>query len=299
MENQLITHAVRAYYWAMSAIDPHAHTLASDGTCSPTELVETALRAGLTHVGITDHDTLAGWEEAERTAHSLGVGLIRGAEVSATWQRRSVHILALLPDPENAALAASFERTRKSRENRIEEMVAAMARDFPQLSFEAVAARGRGGTLGRPHLADELVALGYVPTRSAAFESILSPSGPYYVPQDVPDVTHAVELIRGAGGVPVLAHPQARGRSRPLASEVVEEMVDAGLAGIEVHHRDHDEPGIVEAQRLAEKFGLLVTGGSDFHGTGKPNRLGENLTAPEVLAEINEQGSVEVINFGH
>ncbi len=298
MENPLDEVAGRAYHWPMSVIDPHAHTRASDGTCSSTELLEAALEAGLTHVGITDHDTVDGWEEAETAARRVGVGLIRGAEVSATWQGRSVHILALLPNPEDAALSASFERVRKSRENRIEEMVSAMVRDFPKLSFEAVAARGRGGVLGRPHLADELVSLGYVEEWSAAFKTILAPSSPYYVPQDAPDVTRAVELIRGAGGVPILAHPQARGRSRPLAREVIEEMVDAGLAGIEVHHRDHDEAGILAAKQLAKEFGLLITGGSDFHGSGKPNRLGENVTAPEVLAEIAEQGSTEVIDLG-
>lgn len=283
----------------MARIDPHAHTSVSDGTSSPTQLVQAAKDVGLTHVGVTDHDTTAGWEEAEQAARDLGVGLVRGAEVSANWQGRSVHILALLPDPHDFALQDSFKRTQRTRSSRIKRMVEAMAPDFPKLSWEAVALRGKGATIGRPHLADELVSLGYVPNRSAAFESLLSSAGPYYIPQDVPDVVAAVELIRGAGGVPILAHPQARGRSRPLASEVVEEMVDAGLAGIEVYHRDHDEAGKIAALVMAEKFDLLVTGGSDFHGSGKPNRLGENFTTEETLARIEEQGSIEVISHGH
>ena len=281
----------------MPLIDPHAHTRHSDGTDTPAQLVAAAQRAGLDYVGISDPDTTAGWEAARAAASALGMGLVPGVEVSAAWQGRSVHVLGLLIDPQNEPLQAAFARVGASRQDRIQRMVANMSEDFPGLEWSAVVARAAGAPMGRPHLADELVALGHFNSRAEAFAVALHPAGPYWVRQDVLDPAEAVALIRGAGGVPVLAHPRATRRTRPVPDEVIEEMVGAGLFGLERDHRDQESGDRAEVERLATQFGLAMTGGSDYHGTGKPNGLGENVTSAKVFAQIVEQGSDQVVHL--
>lgn len=279
----------------MTRIDPHAHTLHSDGTDTPTELVRAAKDSGLSLVGITDHDTIAGWDEAADSASLVGVGLIRGVEVSAQWEGRPVHVLAMLPDPRNEALNELFEATRISRSTRLKRMTENLSVDYPLLKWDAVVARAAGAPLGRPHLADELTALGYFQDRSVAFEWALHPRGPYWEKQFSVAPEEAVRIIREAGGVPVFAHPRATKRGLPIPDDVIAEMVDAGLFGLERDHRDHSPEDRVEVERLARLFNLPMTGGSDYHGTGKPNRLGENLISPRILAQIEEQAVTEVI----
>ncbi len=290
------SHAVLgAYDGPMIRIDPHAHTIHSDGTDTPSGLVRAAKTAGLDYVGISDHDTTAGWDEAIEAAKAARVGLIPGVEFSAQWQGRPVHVLGLLVDPAYEPLQQEFVNAQNSRAERLARMVAKMQGDFPGLAWENVEARANGAPLGRPHLADELVQLGYVPNRSEAFKVILSPAGPYWERQRTLPPREAVELIRAAGGVPILAHPQATRRGRPVPQEVVQEMVEAGLFALERDHRDHNEEDRAEVERLAEYFGLPMTGGSDYHGLGKPNQLGENLTGEEVFEQIRRQGAIEVI----
>ncbi len=279
----------------MTIIDPHAHTLHSDGTDTPYGLLRAAKDAGVDVVGITDHDTFAGWVEAEEAAVAHGVGLIRGVEVSAQWKGRPVHVLALLPDPQDAAMLEAFEQTRSSRKNRLRKMVQNLSVEFPDLTWENVERRAAGAPLGRPHLADELVTLGHTADRSQAFEWILHPHGPYYERQFCMDPVDVVKMIRVAGGVPVFAHPQASSRGRTIPEDIVAEMVDAGLFALERDHRDHTVADRAEVDRLAKLFGLPVTGGSDYHGAGKPNRLAENTTDPSLIHEIEEQGFIEVI----
>jgi len=174
-------------------------------------------------------------------------------------------------------------------------MVERIAQDY-DLTWEEVEQRLEpGGTVGRPHIADALVARGYVADRSTAFTEILHAGGPYYVPYDAPDVREAIELVRRAGGVPVMAHPRAGTRGRVVEDEVIAEMAGAGLAGLEVDHRDHDEGAKAQLRALAADLGLFVTGSSDYHGAGKPNRLGENLTDPDVLAQIESEGYLPVL----
>ncbi|GMA88476.1 hypothetical protein GCM10025868_37260 [Angustibacter aerolatus] len=145
---------------------------------------------------------------------------------------------------------------------------------------------GAGAVLGRPHIADALVTRGVVDSREEAFATLLSSRGPYYVPHHAPDAVQAVRLVVEAGGVPVMAHPLARQRGRVVDDEVIEAMADAGLAGLEVDHRDNDESARSHLRALAARLDLLVTGSSDYHGAGKPNRLGEHTTDPESLERI-------------
>ena len=278
-----------------SLIDPHAHTLHSDGTDTPEGLVLAAKRAGLDVVGITDHDTTQGWAEAVEAARRHGVGLLRGVEVSAVYQGNSVHILGYLMDPQDHSLNLLFEDARRERSTRLAQMASNLAADYPLLDWDALKKRAGDAALGRPHLADELVLQGYFPNRSAAFEWALHPSGPYYVPQKVASPTEVVELIRQAGGVPVLAHPQSSTRGWRVPEDLVAEMAESGLFGIERDHRDHDAAGRETVERLAASHALFMTGGSDYHGTGKPNILGENGLDPYILAEIEAQGTSKVV----
>ncbi|KRF25763.1 PHP domain-containing protein [Phycicoccus sp. Soil803] len=273
-------------------IDLHTHSTASDGTEPSEVVVAQAARAGLDVVALTDHDTYAGWPAAVAAAGELGVDLVRGVEVSCSQRGISVHLLAYLVDPEASGLLHELDRARDSRVTRIDRMVELMAADGIPVTIEEVRAQaGVGTTMGRPHIADALVASGFVMSRDEAFADVLRNGSRYYVSHYAPDPVRAVELVRAAGGVPVMAHPFANGRGWTVEDSVIERMADAGLAGLEAHHRDHTPAERTHAVELAARLGLFVTGSSDYHGAGKENRLGENTTTPEVLAQIEEQAT--------
>ncbi|PFG40588.1 hypothetical protein ATJ97_3118 [Georgenia soli] len=276
-------------------IDPHTHSDASDGTDSPSDLLRAAARARLDVVGLTDHDTVRGWEEAASAVGETGVALLRGAEVSCQHRGISVHLLAYLHDPAEPRLAEEMERSRRSRLDRAETMVDRIAEDYP-ITWELVRAQAaEGATIGRPHIADALVAAGVVPDRSTSFETLLSVRGPYYVPYHAPDAVETVEMVRAAGGVPVMAHPRAGVRGRVVTDAVIEAMTDAGLFALEIDHRDHTPAAVAELEALAARLGLERTGSSDYHGDGKPNVLGERTTAPAVLERIEAEGALPVV----
>jgi len=277
-------------------IDLHAHSTASDGTESPADLVAAATAAGLTMVAITDHDTTAGWSEAVEAAIHRGIALVRGIEISCSRGHRSIHLLAYLPDPDNPRLAIELARARDSRVNRMDRMIARMAEDGIAITVDEVRAQlAPGATLGRPHLADALVVNGVVSDRDEAFRDLLHDGSKYYVGHYAPDPAEAIRLVRAAGGVPVLAHPFAI-RTATMSDTMVEELTAAGLAGLEAHHRDHTPTDVERAIRLAQRHDLVVTGSSDYHGTGKLNRLGEHTTDPREWSRIVEQShGVKVI----
>ncbi len=267
-------------------IDLHTHSTASDGTQPPAGVVAEAAAAGLDVVALTDHDTTAGWAEAAGAARRTGVVLVPGAEVSCQAGGISVHMLSYLHDPQDGPLTAQTARTRADRLSRARRMVELIAADLP-LTWDEVAARvGPGATVGRPHIADAMVAKGLVASRDEAFATVLHSRGPYYVPHHSPDAEAAVRLIRAAGGVPVMAHPLAGRRGRVVGDDVIARLAAAGMAGVEVDHRDHEPAEREHLRGLAADLGLLTTGSSDYHGTGKVNRIGENLTAPAALERI-------------
>ena len=273
-------------------IDLHAHSNVSDGTQAPAEVIASAAQAGLDVVALTDHDSTDGWTEAAAAARELAVALVPGMEVSCrTHEGISVHLLSYLHDPAHPGLLEEITKAKDARFTRAERMVSLLAEDYPLSWDDVIHHVAPGATLGRPHIADALVAAGVVADRSEAFESILTSRSRYWVQHYAPDPAYAVELVREAGGVPVFAHPVASSRGRIVGDRTYREMIDAGLAGLEIDHRDNPEEGRVFLRRLAQRHGLLVTGSSDYHGAGKPNLLGENLTAPEVLARIEELGT--------
>jgi predicted metal-dependent phosphoesterase TrpH len=276
---------------AAGEADLHAHSTVSDGTETPARLMEQAAAAGLWGVALTDHDSTSGWAEAAAAVPATGVVLIPGMELSTRDGFMSVHMLAYLIDPLEMTLLAETARIRESRMTRAEEIVQRIGRDY-ELSWDDVLAQtAEGTTIGRPHIADALVARGHVPTRSAAFAGILHPRSGYAQPHYAPDPLTGVHLIRAAGGVPVLAHPGTRGAERVIPPERLKRLVDAGLFGLEVDHPENRDDAKPRLRELAQRFGLAVTGSSDYHGAGKPNRLGECRTAPDIVERIISEGA--------
>jgi hypothetical protein len=271
------------------SIDLHAHSTVSDGTLAPSELVRAAADAGLTALAITDHDTAAGWVEAADAATTTGVTLVPGMEISCRAGGIGVHVLAYLLDPAHPGLAVELDATRADRQARARRIVERIAVDY-DLTWDDVAARVvDGATVGRPHVADAMVTKGLMGSRDEAFDRVLHNGSPYVVAHYAPDAVTAVQLIRAAGGVAVLAHPGARWPRVPESA--IAALADAGMAGLEVDHPGHDAPTRARLRGLAGDLGMLVTGSSDYHGPAGGVRLGANSTAPEALEAILAAGT--------
>ena len=277
-------------------IDPHTHSACSDGTDSPAELMAQAAGAGLDVVGLTDHDTMAGWQEAARAVPFTGVALLRGTEISCAAGGITLHLLSYLHRGDDPNLVESFAHARASRDTRAQRMVERLGEDFP-ITWEDVVAQSSGAhTIGRPHIADALVAAGSFPDRNAAFAGPLATGSPYYVIHWALDPVEACRLVRAAGGVPVAAHPRASARQRRLVPDkTFAEMAEAGLAALEMNHRDHGPEQREQVRALAQRLNLGLSGASDYHGAGKPNRLGENLMPPELLERIVDEGALDLV----
>jgi predicted metal-dependent phosphoesterase TrpH len=263
-------------------IDLHTHSNFSDGTDTPRELINLAMAQGITTLGISDHDTTSSWAEAV-SALRPGMELVLGAEISCLTQDEiSVHMLGLLFDSRNVALQALLEESRDQRIPRLKKMVTLLNAAGITVTLEDVhAVTPTGATVGRPHLADALVALGHVSSRSEAFAELLHNDSPYYVSHIAPTPESAIAAIRAAGGVAVIAHPFASRRGRVLAAEDFAPLVAAGLNGIEVDHRDQSASERENLRAVARELGMVITGSSDYHGSGKPNQLGEHVTSPQ------------------
>ena len=272
-------------------IDLHAHSSVSDGTETPAELVAAGVAAGLGVLAITDHDSTAGWVPAFEAAAGTGLTILPGMELSTQLDGASVHVLAYLIDPAHPRLLAATEEIRAERLHRAEAMVRRIAVDYALDWDDVVAQTTPGATVGRPHIADALVARGHVTDRSAAFQSILHWRGGYYRPHEAPKPLAGVELVVAAGGVPVLAHPGGRGPDRLFNDKRIRQMVDAGLAGVEIGHRDNTAVAHEKWTAVAAQYDLIVTGSSDYHGAGKPNVLAEHTTTPENYARILERAT--------
>jgi predicted metal-dependent phosphoesterase TrpH len=271
-------------------IDLHTHTNKSDGTDSPRELVNKAIAMGLTVLGISDHDTTAGWEEAAQTVRG-GLHLVLGSEISClTHDGISVHMLGFLFDQEHQQMQVMLEETRDGRLPRMRKMIEKMRAAGIDISMQDVeAARPEGATLGRPHLADALVNKGVISSRDQAFQGMLNNDSEFYVSHAAPTPAEAIAMIRSAGGVAVIAHPFASLRGQILQASDFQELIDAGLNGIEVDHRDHNPDEREMLRKLARELDLVVTGSSDYHGTGKLNALAEFQTSPAEWEKLESQ----------
>jgi hypothetical protein len=273
-------------------IDLHVHSNASDGTDAPAEVIRRARAAGLDVLALTDHDTQAGLAAA-RAALPEGLTLVPGMELSCQLEDRSVHLLGYLFDEEDPALRAETSRIRDDRTYRARAMVDRMRDLGADVTWEQVAAIADGAVVGRPHLARALAASGAVPTPADAFTADwIADGGRAFVDRYAPDLARAVGLVRAAGGVPVLAHPRSPGYE--ISDEVIRELADVGLGGIEVFHFDHGQGERTRLSQLARSLNLIMTGGSDDHGAYQPGGpaagehrgLGSETTPPAEYARL-------------
>jgi hypothetical protein len=273
-------------------IDLHTHSRISDGTDAPAELVQRAAAAGLGVVALTDHDTFDGLDEAVAEGERLGVEVVRGMELSCARGGSSVHLLAYGADPADPALAEELDRVRSGRTDRLRPVLAKLAElGVPVTEAEVRRQVGESPSVGRPHIADALVAAGHVRDRTEAFDRFLADGGPAHAPRYAIDIRRGVDLVHGAGGLAVIAHPWGRGREHVLPPELLESFAaEHDLDGLEVDHQDHDADARHRLRRLTGRLGLLATGSSDYHGTGKVDHdLGCNTTAVEVYDEMRRR----------
>jgi predicted metal-dependent phosphoesterase TrpH len=252
-----------------------------------------AAAAGLDAVALTDHDTTAGWAEAVESLPA-GVRLIRGAEFSCVAPdgrggRASVHLLGYLFDPDSQSITAEQARLRDERRGRLHAMAARMAADgFPIDPDAVLGGLAPDAPAGRPHLARALVSAGVVGSVDEAFHRFLNAGGRYYLDRADTDVRTAIRMVRGAGGVAVLAHPAARRRGPVIEHAVIAELAGEGLAGVEVDHPDHADADRAALRDLAVALDLVITGSSDYHGMHKAVLLGQETTDPESLERIEQ-----------
>ena len=271
--------------------DLHLHSNHSDGTEPPAEVMRQAHAHGIRTAALTDHDRTTGWREAGDAAVSLGMTFLPGLEFSAKPEWRSVHVLGYLFDPDAPDLVDETDRIRSDRVGRAGRIVRSIGRDYDLGWDDVLAQTTPDATVGRPHIADALVARGIVRDRTEAFDGILHPREGYYEPHYAPDPLTAVRLITSAGGVAVIAHPVTAGRDRMMPLSYIERLIGEGLAGFEVDHRENTADGKRLLRAIAARHDLIVTGSSDYHGGGKPNRPGENTTADEMVARIVERAT--------
>lgn len=268
-------------------LELHCHTTYSDGTLTPAQLVDRAVAAGVRALAITDHDTLSGWSEAIAAAQSHDLEIVPGLELSTVHHERSLHILGFYPDPEK--LQAPLNDRIAGRFRRAQQMVEKLA----ALGYAIALPPMKGGMApGRPHIADALVSAGYAQTPQEAFERWLGDDKPAYVHYDKFSIQEGIELLRRCGAVPVWAHPYLfRGGD---VEDVLKEMVEAGLMGVEVYHPHHTPTQVENLQRLCAEYGLLMTGGSDYHGpnvNGKEQTVLNQLNVPLDLLEPIKQAA--------
>jgi 3',5'-nucleoside bisphosphate phosphatase len=275
-------------------IDLHTHSTASDGTDSPTELVRHAAAVDVDVLGITDHDTTAGWTEAA-AALLPGTTLIPGTEFSCAWyaseRRISLHLLGYLFDPDARGLRVERARLRDDRQRRARAIVDRMVADGVPISWDRVAQLAGPGVVGRPHIGRVLVENGVVANVDEAFATLLNSASRYYVRKADTDIFDAIRLLCAADGIPVFAHPRARRRGPVVDDDVIAAMTTAGLVGIEVDHPDHSPEDRDQLRGLARELGLVPTGSSDYHGTNKRTPLAACTTDPEALATLLDRNT--------
>lgn len=268
------------------AIDLHVHTTASDGTDSPEKVVERVRGAGLTAVSITDHDTFSGVAPAVAAGKKIGLEVIAGVELGALQGEQEIHILGYLPDQDDGALLEKLRVLRRGRLGRMEKMVDKLRQLGHQVTIERVLELSASGSVGRPHLAAALVEAGAVETTGEAFKKLIGKGCPAYVPRYKLLPAEAVQIIRRARGVPVLAHP-----GLDNAASLIDELIEAGLQGLEAYHPAHTRELAGYFERLADRKGLVATGGSDYHGPGHKEGcyLGASSVPYSVLTELKKR----------
>lgn len=266
-------------------IDLHTHSTASDGLLAPADLVQRAADVGLDLIGLVDHDTTSGLAEARAAGARLGVAIVAGVEINTDLRGGEAHILGYYISPEDASLTASLGALRDARERRGERMANRLREAGYDISWERVRQLA-GGAVGRPHVARALIEAGYATDVSDAFARYLSPGGPGFIPRYKLAPEDAVRIIRAARGIPALAHPRY---VRDLEESTLARLVDAGLQGLECYYGQYDAGAVARLLALARQYGLIATGGSDYHGPNMhPTPLGGHYVPPEVAVRLWE-----------
>ncbi len=274
------------------AIDLHTHSTASDGSDTPAGLVERADALGIETLALTDHDTLEGISEARAAAERVGIDLVPGVELSLEWAKGGMHLVVLWLEPGPGPLQdrlAGLQHGRTGRNAVILERLRSFGFDLTEGEIQEEAG---GGSVGRPHIAAVMVRKGYVPDIAAAFDRFLANGRPAYVGRERLEPEEGIALARSSGGVPVLAHPHTLGvDNRFEMTALLERLIAAGLVGIECHYGTYELPGRRGMEAMARRFGLVPSGGSDYHGIYKEDvELGTGKVGipvpPTVLEEL-------------
>ncbi|MDE7298596.1 MAG: PHP domain-containing protein [Lachnospiraceae bacterium] len=278
----------------MNYIDLHVHSNKSDGTLTPAEVAKHAAERGLTAIALTDHDCVSGIDEAEQAAASLraaghALRIIPGVEISADYKNGDIHILGLFINPSDPALTAALDEAIRCRDARNAKMVQNLRNAGIDITLEELLFEAKDTVVTRAHFARFLQAHGYVKDRTEAFRRYLDRDTPYYVRREYLQPARAIELIRGAGGVPVLAHPLLYHLTPDGVKELVAQLKSAGLGGIEAIYSANTGTDESFVRQLASRYDLAISGGSDFHGANKPDiEIGTgrgNLRIPEDLLD--------------
>lgn len=269
-------------------IDLHTHSNRSDGTDSPTELIENAKAAGLDVVALTDHDCTDGWREASKAAKRVEIELVKGIEISCRLGGKSIHLLGYEFDPNNEALVEELRRVIDGRNSRLPATLERLRGIGIEIEAKDVRRwSGNAAAMGRPHIADALIELGVVANRDEAFDRFLMPGKPAYVDRYAADLFEAIGLLNAAGGVAVIAHPWSRGSHKVLTASMFSKLREVGLSGIEIDHNDHDQEDRALLRQIARELDFVQTGSSDYHGTGKINfDLGCNTTSYDQFQKL-------------
>lgn len=256
----------------MNTIDLHTHSNASDGTCTPTEVVQLAAAKGLRAMALTDHDTVSGVEEAMNavTSLSLPIQVIPGTELSVAYKKQDIHIVGLFVDHHNKAFQEMTQLLIRRRLERNEEMIRRFNADGIPVTYEELTQGNPDAVITRAHFARYLVEHKIVKIPNEAFKKYLDPGCPYFIPREYIQPEDGIDIIRKAGGVPILAHPLHYKLPEKELETLIVRLKDAGLMGIEVKYSNHTLQDEYYARQLASRFGLLPSGGSDFHGANKP-----------------------------
>jgi len=286
----------------MNYIDLHVHSSYSDGTDSPARLVALALSLGLSAFALTDHDTTAGLADARAALAAAGaldrLRIISGVEISAAYKDRDIHILGLFIDPDNEALSSALQLARDNRIARNRTMLQRLCNDGYPMTEAELLQDSDAACIGRMHFANALVARGYAKNTQDAFQRFIGLDCPYYVPRDYITPEEAISLIHGAGGLAILAHPLLYHLERPELEQLVTQLVSFGLSGLEAIYTANSTEDEQYVRTLASRNGLLISGGSDYHGSNKPHiSMGSgrgNLRIPETVLTNLENAKIPV-----
>jgi len=270
-------------------LDLHIHTTASDGAWSPERVVRGAVEGGLDVIAIADHDTTSAVKAAQADGEGLNLQVIPALEASSTWQGREIHVLGYFVDPLADALAKHTHRAQGLREQRMREMVSRLVASGIEVTMEEVeeAAGPERVNIGRPHLARALVARGHASSIAGAFNTLIGDQHPAFVPTQLVDPYEAVELILGAGGIPVWAHPPG-----DLLDSLLPGLVRSGLRGLEVYRPSYSKNDVLRLEGICRTAGLLVTGGSDWHSPDSGSALGDFFVTGEEVQKLLAEGGM-------